>query len=326
MKSLHQYWNNINILSVVLLPLSALFYLMSHLRKFLYRTAIIKSYKSPVPVIVVGNISVGGTGKTPLIIELVKQLQAIGKKPGVISRGYGGAANNWPQIVNEKTNAKTVGDEPQLIFQRTKCPFVAGPNRRDDIELLLKKFACDVVLSDDGLQHYAMQRDIEIAVVDAKRKFGNGFCLPSGPLREPVSRLKQVDLVLLNGGGSDEMSFNMQATNCHSVGDNQAEAKALSFFSGKTVHAIAGIGNPARFFSMLEKNNINVIPHEFEDHYNFKKSNVCFDDELPVLMTEKDAIKCESFALKNAWAVPVEIKLSESAQNKLNVMLSDLKI
>ncbi|VAW64351.1 Tetraacyldisaccharide 4'-kinase [hydrothermal vent metagenome] len=326
MKSLDQYWNSINFISLVLLPLSVIFYLISRFRKLAYQIGITASYKSPVPVIVVGNISVGGTGKTPLIIELVKQLQALGKKPGVISRGYGGAAHNWPQMVNEKSNAKTVGDEPQLIFQRTKCPFVAGPNRRDDIELLLKEFACDVVLSDDGLQHYAMQRDIEIAVVDAKRKFGNGFCLPSGPLRETVSRLKQVDLVLLNGGSGDEMSFNMQAADCYSIGDNQANTKSLSFFSDKTVHAIAGIGNPSRFFSMLEKNNINVISHEFEDHYNFKQSDICFDDNLPVLMTEKDAIKCGAFTLKNTWAVPVKIQLSESAQNKLNIMFSDLKI
>jgi len=326
MKSLDQYWNNINIISIVLLPLSALFYLISQLRKFFYQAGVLASYKSPVPVIVVGNISVGGTGKTPLIIELVKQLQALGKKPGVISRGYGGAANHWPQIVNEKSSAKIVGDEPQLIFQRTKCPFVAGPNRRDDIELLLKQFECDVVLSDDGLQHYAMRRDIEIAVVDAKRKFGNGFCLPAGPLRETVSRLNQVDLVLLNGGANNEASFNVQATKCSTVGSNQTCTETLSFFSGKTVHAIAGIGNPSRFFSMLEKNNINVISHEFEDHHNFKQSDICFDDNLPVLMTEKDAIKCGTFTLKNTWAVPVKIKLSESAQNKLNVMFNDLRI
>ncbi len=318
MKRLDYYWSSINFVSILLLPLASFFCLISLIRKYLYRLGVLKSYKAPLPVVVIGNITVGGTGKTPLIIELVKQLQVQGRKPGVISRGYGGNAKSWPQVVNEVTSAEKVGDEPQLIFQHTACPLVVGPDRQQDIELLLKKFDCDVILSDDGLQHYALQRDIEIAVVDAQKRFGNGFCLPSGPLRESVSRLQQVDMVLLNGGAEQDMAFTMQATQCVSVGLEKSNSLSLNSFSGKTVHAVAGIGNPDRFFLMLKAHNIKVIPHSFEDHYIYKQSDLNFNDDLPVLMTEKDAIKCMQFTLLNHWSVPVDIKLTKSAQSRID--------
>ena len=172
MKRLDYYWDSINFVSIILLPLAGFYCLISGARKRLYKIGVLTSYKAPLPVIVIGNINVGGTGKTPLIIELVKQLQARGRKPGVISRGYGGNASTWPQLVSRDSAAETVGDEPQLIFQNTGCPVVVGPNRKNDIELLIKQFDCDVVLSDDGLQHYALQRDIEISVVDSQKRFG----------------------------------------------------------------------------------------------------------------------------------------------------------
>jgi len=323
MKSLDQYWDSINVISILLLPLSALFYLISSLRKFAYQTGIISSYKSPVPVIIVGNINAGGTGKTPLIIELVKQLQNQGKKPGVISRGYGGQSNSWPQIVSSNTTAVQVGDEPQLIYQHTQCPLVVGPNRKDDIELLLKEFSCDVILSDDGMQHYALQRDIEICVVDANKKFGNGFFIPAGPMRESRSRLKSVDLVLHNGGDKRDFSFEMNPLDCLSMSKRDLK-HGLEFFSGSTVHAVAGIGHPQRFFSMLEKQAINVIPHAYKDHHDYQLSDLIFDDNLNVLMTEKDAVKCINLSLPNHWSVPVAILLSDTAQDKLNKIFDSI--
>jgi len=323
MKTLDQYWDSINVISIMLLPLSILFYLISRLRKFAYKTGLIFSYQSPVPVVVIGNISVGGTGKTPLIIELVKQLQKKGKNPAVISRGYGGQSKKWPQIVSSKTQALQVGDEPQLIFQHTQCPVVVGPNRKDDIELLLSEFNCDVILSDDGMQHYALQRNIEICVVDADKKFGNGFFIPAGPLRESQLRLKTVDLVLYNGFSENQSFFEMRAIDCMSVGGAQEKLK-LESFSGKTVHAIAGIGYPQRFFSMLKKHNIKVIPHAFKDHHLYQISDLVFDDDLDVLMTEKDAIKCLDLNLKNHWSVPVEIVFAQSTQKKLNEIFNSV--
>ncbi len=324
MRRLDHYWSSINFISLLLLPLSFLFFLLSQLRKYLYHSGFYSSYQSPVPVIIIGNITVGGTGKTPLIIELVKQLQARGKKPGVISRGYGGKANSWPRIVNAQTDASQVGDEPQLIYQHTLCPIVVGPDRKADIELLLQQFDCDVILSDDGMQHYALQRNFEICIVDASRKYGNGFFIPAGPLRESLSRLEQVDLVLLNGGLNDELSFEMQPKKCIPVASNNLSEVDLKKFSGETVHAIAGIGNPQRFFSMLEVNGVNVIPHAYQDHHYYQLSDLLFEDNLNVLMTEKDAIKCRELKLEYHWSVPVDIVLSETAQNKVNQIFDRL--
>jgi len=324
MKQLDYYWNSANLVSLVLLPLSALFCLVSKVRSSLYRIKFFKAFKAPVPIIVVGNITVGGTGKTPLIIELVQQLQSMGRKPGVISRGYGGASSSWPQLVEKDIPAILVGDEPKLIHERTACPVSVGPNRQQDIELLLSKYNCDVILSDDGLQHYALQRDIEIVVVDAQRKFGNGFCLPAGPLRERQSRLQQIDLVLLNGGEANQLSFNLRPKFCESINKLNEDAKALSEFAGKTVHAIAGIGHPSRFFNMLRRLNIQVIEHEFVDHASYEKSDLLFNDDLPVLMTEKDAVKCVDFELVNHWSVSVNAEISESAQVQLDKLFQSI--
>ena len=320
MKRLDTYWCSINFFSLILIPFSALFCLISFLRKQCYTLKLFKSYTSSVPVIVVGNITVGGTGKTPLIIELVRQLQALGKMPGVISRGYGGNTQDFPKRVDETTCASEVGDEPQLIFKRLKCPVVVGPNRQADIELIMSEFNCDVILSDDGLQHYALNRDVEIVVIDYVRKFGNGLCLPAGPLRERSSRLKSVDLTLYNGT-NEGCSFLMRAGNCMSL-DNDKSDMNITDFQGKTIHAVAGIGHPQRFFDMLKDAGINVIPHAFPDHYDYQKNDLLFDDSLPVLMTEKDAIKCNEFGFNNHWSVPIDIQLSALAQQSLNAILS----
>jgi len=322
-KPLDQYWYSTNLFSLLLLPLSGLLCSLGYLRQVLYKLGWLKSYKAPVPVVVIGNISVGGTGKTPLIIELVEQLRLQGHRPGVISRGYGGQSARWPQLVDEKATASQVGDEPCLIYQTTHCPLVVGPDRQADIDLLLSTHDCNIILSDDGLQHYALERDLEIAVVDAQRLFGNGFCIPSGPLREPVSRLHQVDLVIFNGGSADQVSFTMRAQQCHSLADNSSIN--IESFAGQTVHAVAGIGHPQRFFTMLEALGINVIPHAFADHYAYSPNDIVFDDQLAVLMTEKDAVKCNAFATTNTWSVPVTINLSSIAQKNIK-QLFDTRI
>lgn len=324
MKSLPHYWDSINLLSILLLPVSGLFCLLAKLRALFYRKGWLASYRAPVPVIVVGNINVGGTGKTPLIIELVKQLQARGHKPGVISRGYGGHASSWPQQVTAESTAQQVGDEPVLIFQRCSCPLVVGADRRADIELLLQQAECDVILSDDGMQHYALQRDLEIAVIDAQRQLGNGFCLPSGPLRETAARLLTVDLVLLNGGGSTQASFKLAAGACEPSGQSDLPSRALTEFKNRQVHAVAGIGHPQRFFTMLQQNGIEVIPHAFSDHYAYQLDDLQFADDLPVLMTEKDAVKCRDFPLTQHWSVPVTAELSAAAQQQLDQILQRL--
>ncbi|MCW8955386.1 MAG: tetraacyldisaccharide 4'-kinase, partial [Gammaproteobacteria bacterium] len=244
-------------------------------------------------------------------------------KPGVISRGYGGRSRHWPVSVTSDSSAAMVGDEPLLIHSRSGCPVVVGPNRKDDIEQLLSEYDCDLILSDDGLQHYRMGRSAEIAVIDASRGFGNGFCLPSGPLREPVSRLKTVDMCVVNGGSDDELSFQVEARQLNAL-FTETECYRLDQFKGQKVHAIAGIGNPERFFSLLEANGIECIRHPFPDHYAYQAQDVCFDDQLPVLMTEKDAVKCFPFKLDNHWYMPIDVRLSETAQQQFNHIIQQV--
>ena len=323
MKRLDHYWYSQNPVAWLLLPLAGLFCLISGIRKLFFKTGILKSYKMPVPVIIVGNINVGGTGKTPLLVELCQQLRAKGLKPGIISRGYGGASGSWPCEVSDDCDAIEVGDEPLLIALRTKCPVVVGPDRIADAKLLLDKHECNVILSDDGLQHYRLKRDVEIVVVDAQRNLGNGFCLPAGPLRETISRLATVDMVVLNGGPVDQLSYQVLATNCLPLGEAGQELP-LSEFAGKKVHAIAGIGHPQRFFNMLEDAGIECVRHEFSDHHVFSQADISFNDDVPVLMTEKDAVKCKAFQLSRHWYVPIDVKLSGTAQKRFDEIVEQV--
>ena len=323
MKHLDDYWYSKNPLAWCLWPLSLVFCLVSSLRKFFYKINLLKTPEISVPVIIVGNISVGGTGKTPLLIALCKQLQALGFKPGIISRGYGGHASSWPQNVRLDSLASQVGDEPVLIARRTNCPVVVGPDRVKDVEQLLAENDCNIILSDDGLQHYRLQRDIEIAVIDASRLTGNGFCLPAGPLREPVHRLKTVDMVVYNGGDSEDLSFSLEYEQLISV-NNEHDSLMLESLKDKQVHAIAGIGHPDRFFSLLDTYGIDVIKHRFVDHYIYTADDLNFNDELPVLMTEKDAVKCNQFDIANSWYLPVTAVLSDATQTKFNQLIKQV--
>ncbi len=298
------------------LPLSWLFLLLIKLRLFLYKLRLLRSYQVDAPVIVVGNITVGGTGKTPLVTWLVTLLKKAGYKPGIVTRGYGGKAERWPQQVRPDSDPVVVGDEPVLLAQRCDCPIVASPNRVEAAQALLKHSECDIIITDDGLQHYRLQRDIEIVVVDGDRRFGNRSCLPAGPLREPLSRLKSVDYIVTNGmAGRGEFAMKLTPSNFISL-TNPQQSLALTEFKGKTVHAIAGIGNPQRFFNLLKSHGIEVVEHPFEDHYAYSEQDLAFGDQLPVLMTEKDAVKCRRIARSNnsvpMWYLPVEAQLDEA--------------
>lgn len=308
MKSIDQYWYSQNPVVWLLLPLSWLFQLISVSRRWLYRLKILSAANLPVPVIIVGNIAVGGTGKTPLLIALCDLLQAAGYHPGVISRGYGSTLKT-EALVTDSSSASDVGDEPLLIAQKTSCPVAVGKNRVAAARLLLMKHeSCDLILSDDGLQHYALNRDLEVAVVDAKRLHGNGFYLPAGPLRESVERLTTVDLVAYNGTTAAGRYFNLMQTAACNL--KTGEKRELMAFRGQTVHAVAGIGHPERFFNQLKAARLDIAEHAFADHHSYTESDLNFGDSHAILMTEKDAVKCGQIQQDHLWAVPVRCQLS----------------
>jgi len=309
---------------MLFLPVSWLYKQLVQMRRFLYRNHIIKSRAFDVPVIVIGNITAGGSGKTPLVIWVVDVLRSAGYRPAIISRGYRGKASTWPQQVRVDSDPTVVGDEAVLLAQRCKCPIAAGPDRCASIDALLEHTDCNIIIADDGMQHYAMQRDIEIAVVDGVRRFGNHRMLPAGPLREPVSRLDEVDFIVSNGvAGRGEYSMLVKGLVAHNITSGQVVG--LERFSGKTVHAVCGIGNPERFFSSLKQFGINIIEHAFPDHHNYDMNEISYSDDIPVLMTEKDAVKCQRFTLQNSWVVPVEADLNKHFAPRLLALLEKRK-
>lgn len=302
---LDRYGYSLNPVAIVLWPLSLLFGWVVRVRRFLYLQGLLRSEAITVPVIVVGNISVGGTGKTPLVAGLVTLLREAGYRPGVVSRGYGGRSTEWPRQVMADSDPRLVGDEPVLLAQRCHCPVVVDPDRVAAARTLLTSHRCNVVISDDGLQHYRLQRDIEIAVVDGCRRFGNGACLPAGPLREPPSRLRGVDFVVGNGVAREgEYLMSLEGDTAVNLADPFISS-ALSNFQKTMVHAVAGIGDPWRFFSHLRHARLRLIEHPFPDHHAFQAADLRFREDIPVLMTEKDAIKCRDFALDGCWYIPV---------------------
>jgi tetraacyldisaccharide 4'-kinase len=309
-KWLSESWYKPHAIRWLLSPLSGLYRLVSFVRKQCYFLGLLKQHRVPVPVIIVGNISVGGTGKTPFVIYLIQRLQQQGFKPGVISRGYGGHSDNYPITVSNNSDPAIVGDEPVIIARQTNCPVVVSPTRVSAASFLLEHNDCDLIVSDDGLQHYALARDIEIVLVDEQRQFGNQYCLPAGPLREPLSRLQDVDFIVYNGGSNDT-AFNMSLSASDAVNLSDFNVtKSIADFQGQEVHAIAGIGNPKRFFNQLTQMGIYVIPHEFADHHVFVKQDLEFNDNKTILMTEKDAVKCQFFAKNEMWFIPVETTVS----------------
>lgn len=320
---LQDAWYKEMYVSTWIMPLSMLYWDVIRLRRFLYRKGIYKSVKLPVPVIIVGNITVGGTGKTPLVIWLAQLLRQQGYKPGVISRGYGGEELQEPVLVQADSRPEEVGDEPILIAEHSGAPLVVCSDRAAAGQMLISQQGCDVIIADDGLQHYALRRDIEIAVIDGERRFGNGYCLPAGPLREPVERLREVDLVIVNGKPKEEGELEMTFTGRIAVNIKTGEQRELSAFAGVHCHAVAGIGNPSRFFTLLEQAGLSFKSHAFPDHHYYSASDIDFKGADAVLMTEKDAVKCRAFAGENHWFVPIQAQPQAEFGERLLTLLKE---
>ncbi len=290
-------------------PLAALYGGVIRLRGALYRRGWLHSVRLPVPVVVIGNLTVGGTGKTPLTIALARALRERGCRPGVVSRGYGGSQRE-PLLLGDAPDPAQVGDEPCLI-RAGGVPVAVGRDRPAAAQLLLDA-GCDVLIADDGLQHYRLARDVEVCVIDGVRRFGNRRLLPAGPLREPLDRLRRVDLRVCNGGAAEAGEYPMQLHGGEAMALDGSRTQALAGFAGQRVHAVAAIGNPRRFFDSLRGHGIEVIGHAFADHHDFVAAELDFGDGLPLLMTDKDAVKCRRFARPNWWRVPVQAQLPDA--------------
>jgi tetraacyldisaccharide 4'-kinase len=306
-----------------LLPFSYLFRGLAQWRR---RKQQALARPAAVPVVVVGNISLGGTGKTPLLIALVEELRKRGLNPGVVSRGYGGRAPQYPFVVRPDSDVKFSGDEPLLIAMESNCPVVVSPNRNEAVNELLKQFDCDVILSDDGLQHYQLHRDIEICVVDGQRGLGNGQCLPAGPLREPALRLQDVDWVIVNGdlskplaaqaSANEYVTMRVEPVRWLELSSNQSVAIVDQVFD-KPLKAMSGIGNPQRFFDTLSVMGLQAENHIFSDHYAYSPDDLAFADDSTLLMTSKDAVKCRDFVKPDWWSLTVAANLPADFYDRL---------
>ena len=320
------YWYNRKFywLSWVLYPVEILYSIVMWCNKRLYLYKVFATHKFNVPVIVVGNITVGGTGKTPMVMYLANYLQEIGFKPGIITRGYKSKVNRSAVPVFKNSDAELFGDEPVILANNTNCPVVIGRQRAKAVRFLLNNYQVNIIIADDGLQHHALARDLEIVMIDGARMFGNGYLLPRGPLREHLDRLQTANLVLLNGGNqqpadkiaaisSINAKINVKQYNIKLIPEiirqvvNSSITKAVSDF--KLVHAVAGIGNNNRFFEALENLGIKIIRHGFPDHYQYREQDFNFNDNLPIVMTEKDAVKCQKFATDNFWYLQVKVDI-----------------
>ena len=337
---LEKAWYSKTKINYLLAPLSLLFWLLSSLRRVLFQIGIKKQSQFPLPVIVVGNISVGGTGKTPFVIYLVELLRKQGFNPAIVSRGYGASpesddTNKFPRLITSQSEVSFSGDEPKLLAMRTNCPVVIDANRSRAIEYVCESTDCNIVISDDGLQHYAMTRDIEIVLLDKSRMFGNGWLLPVGPLRELPSRLKQVDLVLHNSGFvQDEIAqYTLNSDKAFNLLDQQ-----VSLPLGEKVNLISGIGNPERFSQTAKGMGYQISSQNFlADHHQFTLSDFAqYTGEDIILMTEKDAVKCrtiiesltdkdtQSYLKRNCFVLPISASISKSVEQTLLELLQKL--
>lgn len=317
---IHSVWYGRSPIIWLLLPFSWLFFLIVRLRTRLYKLGLLKVTRFDVPVIIIGNITVGGTGKTPITMWLCQELRKRGFKPGIVSRGHGGQIGRRPAIVFAASDPIILGDEAVLMAKRTSCPVVVHPDRVAATRTLLE-LDVDIVLADDGLQHHRLGRDYEIAVVDGSRGFGNGYMIPAGPLREPKSRLKRIDQVMEQIGLAEKSSvfrrhsdsettrFRLVPSVARSL--DGSRTCSLADFSGQKLHAVAAIGNPDRFFNSLETFGLKLIKHPLRDHAALSPADVTFGDDCPVIMTEKDAVKCRDLDAPHCWYVPVDVEFAD---------------
>ena len=317
------FWYAPSPFGALLAPIGWLVALFTVLRRGAYRAGMRRSWRIGCPVVVVGNLNVGGTGKTPLVIAIARLLAERGLRVGVVCRGYRGTASRWPRKVRPDSDPDRVGDEAVLLARRTGVSVAAGPNRIAAARILFRRSKCDVILSDDGLQHLRLARDVEIVVVDGVRRHGNGRCIPAGPLREPLSRLASVDLVAVNGAGRQgELEMRLVAGHAVNLVDASL-TRPLDSFRDAPVHAVCAIGHQERFFRTLETHGVTIVRHPFPDHHPFREAEIRFPDGAPVLMTEKDAVKCERFADARHWYVPVEAVLSSALEARLLSVLRE---
>jgi len=314
---LHRIWYEGGASYRLLLPLTGLYWLLVVGRRCLYQIGLLGSQRAVAPVIVVGNITTGGTGKTPVTIWLARELKARGFSPGIVSRGYGGSKSSTSMRVDIDSDPATVGDEPVLLARRSGCPVVVDADRFRAAEMLVAD-GVDVIIADDGLQHYRLARTYEICVIDGARGLGNRYLLPAGPLRETIARLSEVDQVLLNGPLRDSeaalsaveqnsIEFTLQANEISRL--NGSLTRPIARFEGTTVHGVAAIGNPSRFFDLLRAHGMQVIEHAFPDHAAISARQLKFGDDFEVLMTEKDAVKLGTAVADKFWTVPVELMM-----------------
>lgn len=309
------HWDRIGPLAVLLFPVSGLFVAIAALRRLLFAHGLLERVRLPVSVVVVGNITAGGTGKTPLVVWLAHRLAQAGRRPGIITRGYGGTSREVA-AVRPDSDPAVLGDEAVLLARRSGCPVWRGADRVAAARALLAAHPDrDCLISDDGLQHYRLARDVEIAVIDGVRGFGNALPLPAGPLREPVERLETVDAIVINGAAAPGLPAGhaMQLVGTRLVNMHERHrTQDLDKWARRRVHAVAGIGHPRRFFDALRDRGLAPIEHAFADHHGYVASDFDFGDDLPVIMTEKDAVKCFGFARQHWWYLPVEADVAAS--------------
>ncbi|MCC7487183.1 MAG: tetraacyldisaccharide 4'-kinase [Burkholderiales bacterium] len=322
MSWLAAHWERVTPVSALLFPLSLLFRAAAGLRRAAYRNGLATALTLPVPVVVVGNLRVGGTGKTPAVLWLANFLRARGREPGIVSRGYGGR-RTAPCRVTPDTDPSDCGDEPVLIARRSGCETWTGADRRAAAgALLAARPRCDVLISDDGLQHYGLARTVELCVVDAARGLGNGWLLPAGPLREPPSRLSSVDAIVVNEGddatpapggpraaGVPRFGMTLRGGEFYNL-VNESHRALPGELRGRPLHAVAGIGDPDRFFRHLQRLGLTFVAHPFPDHHRFRAADLDFPGAGAVVMTEKDAVKCREFGCETHWVLPVEAEMT----------------
>ena len=299
---------------------AGLFATLVSFRTRLYHWNILKSHQLKVPVIVVGNITAGGGGKTPFVIWLANHLKEQGRKPGIVSRGYGGKRKVEPMFVTPNANPAASGDEPLLMARKTGLPVVVGKNRVKAAKTLINQYHCDVIISDDGLQHYAMSRTVEIVMLDAKWQTGNGLMIPAGPLREPLERLDEVDLVIHKGQVDDGHFYDYNIAGIHQL-NHPTVVKPLSAFRSQKILAMAGIANPESFFRLLSSAGFAIVKKPLPDHHELSVGDFPEADEMTVLITEKDAVKCADMTLPHVWVVQLGIEVPEATVQALNSIL-----